>query len=58
MNLLEESGGTISKKSGTIVLPSFVEFLQSIMAKQKIELEKIEAMDIKAVANGNGGSGG
>jgi hypothetical protein len=53
MNLNEDSG-IITKQP--VVLPSFVEFLQSIVAKQKIELERIQQMDIKAVANGNGSS--
>jgi hypothetical protein len=54
MNLNEDSGGIITNQP--VVLPSFVEFLQSIVAKQKIELERIQQMDMKAVANGNGSS--
>ena len=49
MNLTEEV-------KSTVILPSFVEFLQSIVAKQKIEMERIQQMDVKAVANGNGNS--
>jgi hypothetical protein len=54
MNLNEDVHSGITKQP--VVLPSFVEFLQSIVAKQKIELERIQQMDIKAVANGNGSS--
>lgn len=46
----------IKASKSMVILPSFVEFLQSIIAKQKIELERIEAMDVKAIANGNGTS--
>ena len=44
----------LPENPGTIVVPSFVDFLQTIIAKQKIEMERIQTMDAKAVANGNG----
>jgi hypothetical protein len=46
----------LPEKSGTIVVPSFVDFLQAIIAKQKLELQRIQEMDVKAAANGNGTS--
>lgn len=43
------------KKPGLkVVVPSFVDFLQSIIARQKLEIEKIQGMDAKAISNGNG----
>ena len=39
----------IHSEAKTIIVPSFVEFLQHIIAKQKLELKEIQEMDVKAL---------
>ena len=45
---------SLPDKKLKVVVPSFVDFLQSIIARQKLEIEKIQGMDAKAISNGNG----